>query len=164
MSVLAVWLRATAYALWAPPLAVGPVASRLRVPRRLLGESIIPRDRLTVRAVWHSVLGGALGVLTWFLAFLAVLAAVRGIFYPLLNDHYENSWGGPTLAGAWTVHALLGVGLLPAWLLLLAALGVLQVRLTRALLGRAGPRWPVPAAVLLCAGGVLLFVAWLHQL
>ena len=40
-----------------------------------------------------------------------VLALVRGVLYPLVAaDDYENSWGGPTLAGAWAVHALLGLG------------------------------------------------------
>ncbi|WP_194833359.1 hypothetical protein [Nocardia sp. XZ_19_369] len=164
MSVFPAWLRGAAYALWALPLAVGPVAPRLRVPRRLLGEPITPRDRLAVRATVHRVLSGALGLVTWFLAFLAVLAAVRGVLYPLVaSDDYGNSWGGPTLAGAWAVHALLGLGLLPVCLLLLTALGALQVRLARAVLGRARSPWPIPVTVVLCALGVLLFLAWLSQ-
>ncbi|WP_378729605.1 hypothetical protein [Nocardia brasiliensis] len=164
MTVLLGWLRAAAYALWALPLALGPVATRLRVPRRLLGESITPRDRLAVRAVLHSVLGAALGLLSWFFAFLAVVGLVRGVCYPLVaSDDYENSWGGPTLTGAWSVHALIGIAMLPVWLLLLAGLGTLQVRVARGLLGRAGPRWPVPVALLLCAAGVLFFLAWLQQ-
>ncbi len=158
-------LRWATYALVAPVIGVGPIASRFRVPRRLLGIFIAPRDALVMRATVHSVLAGALGLLTWCLAFLATIAAVRGIFYPLIADHdLENSWGGPTLAGAWAVHALLGVGLLPVWGLVLAGLGVVQVRLTRGLLGRHGPWWPIPASLLLAAGGALLFMAWLHQL
>ncbi|MEV5834680.1 hypothetical protein [Nocardia sp. NPDC052112] len=157
-------LRWAAYALVAPVIGLGPIASRFRVPRRLLGIFIAPRDRLAVRATAHSVLAGVLGVLTWFLAFLAAIAAVRGIGYPLIADNdLEHSWGGPTLAGAWAVHALLGVGLLPAWGLVLAGLGAVQVRLTRRLLGRYGPWWPIPVSLLLAAGGVLLFIAWLRQ-
>ncbi|WP_433654028.1 hypothetical protein ACQPW1_25535 [Nocardia sp. CA-128927] len=163
MSSVPAWLRAAAFALWALPLAVGPVPPRLRVPRRLLGESVNPRRYSAVRAVWHSMVSGALAVVTWFFVFLAVLGAVRGALYPLLTDSYANAWGGPTLAGAWSVHLLIGAALVPVWLLVLAGLGTLQVNLTRAVLGRVGPRWPVAAAVLVCAGGVLLFVAWLHQ-
>ncbi|MFB8275632.1 hypothetical protein [Nocardia colli] len=164
MSVVLAWLRAAAFALWAVPLAAGPVPPRLRVPRRLLGEWVNPRKYSAARAFWHSVLSGVLGVVTWFLAFLAVLGAVRGVFYPLLTSGgYGNAWGGPSLAGAWSVHALIGVALLPVWLLLVAGIGALQVRLTRAILGRAGPRWPVALTVLLCAAGVLLFVSWVRQ-
>ncbi|MGY4103237.1 hypothetical protein ACW2Q0_27305 [Nocardia sp. R16R-3T] len=157
-------LRRAAYALLAPVIGLGPIASRFRVPRRLLGIFIAPRDALVVRAIVHSVLAGALGLLTWFLAFLATIAVVRGIFYPLIADNdLEHSWGGPTLAGAWAVHALLGVGLLPVWGLVLAGLGVMQVRLTSGLLGRHGPWWPIPISLVLVTGGVLLFIAWLHQ-
>jgi hypothetical protein len=158
-------LRWAAYALVAPIIGIGPVASRLRVPRRMLGIFIAPRDALAVRAIVHSVLAGVVGLLTWFLAFLATVAAVRGTFYPLIAaDDLEHSWGGPTLAGAWAVHALLGIGLLPAWGLLLAGLGAVQVRLTRRLLGRYGPWWPIPLSLLLTVGGVLLLISWLHQI
>ena len=156
--------RWAAYALVAPVIGLGPLASRLRTPRRMLGVFIAPRDALVVRGVAHSVLAAAVGVVTWFLAFLASVAAVRGIGYPLIAaDDLEHSWGGPTLAGAWAVHALLGVGLLPVWGLVLAGFGALQVRLTRRLLGRDGPFWPIPLSLLLTVGGVLLFISWLHQ-
>ncbi len=130
----------------------------------MLGESVLPHKFSVARSVSHSVLSGAVGLLAWFLAFLAVVAAIRGICYPLIaGDNLEGSWGGPSLAGAWAVHAVLGVGLLPVWLLVLAGLGAFQVRLTRGLLGRNGPWWPAPAAVVLAVGGALLFLAWLRQ-
>jgi hypothetical protein len=152
------------YALVAGPLTCRSPAVRLRVPRRMLGESIAVRDPSTVRAILHSVLAVTVGLLTLFVAFLAILAAVRGIAYPVIaGGDYENSWGGPTLAGAWAVHALLGVGLLPAWLALVAGLGALQVRLIRQVLGHTGPWWPVPVSLVLGAGGVLFFIAWWHQ-
>jgi hypothetical protein len=158
-------LRWAAYALAAPAIALGPTAGRLRVPRRMLGVRISPVGPLRVRAIVHSMLAGLAGVLTWFLVLLATIGAVRGIFYPLIAAHdYENSWGGPTLAGAWAVHALLGVGLVPVWLVLLAGLGQIQVRLTRRLLGRTGPAWPIPVSLVLDACGVLLFISWLHQI
>ncbi|MEV6323970.1 hypothetical protein AB0M45_22670 [Nocardia sp. NPDC051787] len=162
------WLRAllqyAGYALWALPLAIRRIPTRLRVPRRMLGESVLPHKFSVARSVSHSVLSGAMGLLAWFLAFLAVVAAIRGICYPLIaGDNLEGSWGGPSLAGAWAVHAVLGVGLLPVWLLVSAGLGAFQVRLTRGLLGRNGLWWPAPVAVVLAGGGALLFLAWLRQ-
>lgn len=61
------------------------------------------------------------------------------------------------------MHAGLGVGLLPVWLLILAGIGTFQVRLVRGLLGRNGPRWPALVALVLATGGMLLFLAWLRQ-
>ncbi len=164
MSWFRALLRYAAYALWALPLAVRRIPTRLRVPRRLLGESVLPHKFSVTRSVSHSVLSGAVGLTAWFLAFLAIVAAFRGILFPVVaSDDLEGSWGGPTSAGAWAVHAALGVGLLPVWLLVLAGLGAFQLRLTRGLLGRNGPWWPAPAAVVLAVGGALLFVAWLRQ-
>ncbi|MGW4326372.1 hypothetical protein ACWEKR_10830 [Nocardia sp. NPDC004573] len=164
MSWLRALLRYAAYALRALPLAARRIPTRLRAPRRMLGESVLPHKFSALRSVSHSVLSGGVGLLAWFLAFLAIVAVFRGVCFPLVaGDNLDGSWGGPTLAGAWAVHAALGVGLLPVWLLILAGLGVFQLRLTRGLLGRKGPRWPAPVAVVLVAGGVLLFVAWLRQ-
>ncbi|MEU7767510.1 sensor domain-containing protein [Nocardia sp. NPDC049190] len=122
------------------------------------------RKNFRLRAIAHSMLSGAVGVLAWFLVFLAAVVAIRGICYPVIAaDNVEGAWGGPTLAGAWVVHAVIGVGLLPVWLLTLAGLGAFQVRLTRGLLGRNGQWWPLPVALLLAAGGGVLFLAWLRR-
>ncbi|MCP2276021.1 hypothetical protein APR11_000696 [Nocardia amikacinitolerans] len=156
--------RWAAYALAALPLAAAPVAVRMRVPRRRLREPIRRRGITPVRVVIHSALSAGVGLLAWFLGLLATIAFVRGVGYPLVaaND-YENSWGGPTLAGAWAVHAALGVGLLPVWLAMLAGLGALQLRLIRKLFERAGPAWPVPAALVFTIAGVFVFLSWLSQ-
>jgi hypothetical protein len=52
------------------------------------------------------------------------LGVVINVAYPArpllgMNGEYRNAWGGPTLAGAWAVHALGGIvfWLLVAWLL-----------------------------------------------
>jgi hypothetical protein len=60
------------------------------------------------------------------------------IAYPLrpgTMDSYQHSWGGPSLAGAWAVHAAFGVAalFLSAWVV--QASTRLQARLTRSLLG-----------------------------
>lgn len=110
------------------------------------------------------MLSAGIGLVAWLLLLLALLALIRGLAYPLMADDYANSWGGPTLAGAWAAHALLGVGLLPAWVVVLTGLGTVQRQLTRSLLGRSGPWWPIPAAIALTIGGVLFFITWLHQI
>ncbi|MEV0032144.1 hypothetical protein [Nocardia sp. NPDC050793] len=156
--------RWAAYAVVALPLAAARVAARMRVPRRWLREPIRRRGVTSVRIVAHSILSAGVGLLTWFLVLLASLAFVRGVAYPLVGaNDYENSWGGPTLAGAWAVHAALGVGLLPVWLAALAGLGALQLRLIRRLFERTGPAWPIPVAIVLALGGVFLFLSWLAQ-
>ncbi|MFC4128308.1 hypothetical protein [Nocardia rhizosphaerae] len=157
--------RSIAYALLAVPLAVSPIRTRLRVPRRLLHEPVAARRGGTGRLLLHSVLSAGAGLLAWFLLMLTVLALVRGLLYPLLaaND-YRNSWGGPTLLGAWLVHAGLSLLLAPVFLGIVAALGRLQLRLTRAVFGGGGSWWVLPAAVVLTAAGAVFFVAWMHQI
>ncbi|MFI1916679.1 hypothetical protein [Nocardia sp. NPDC020380] len=157
--------RAGYYALLALPDAFAPTGVRARVTRRVFRSRFELQEPGAGRAAAHSILAAAVGLIAWFAVFLAALAAVRGVLYPVVAAHeYQNSWGGPTLAGAWAVHAVLAVGLLPLWWFLVAGLGVLQLRLTQRLLGRTGPWWPIPVAVLLFLGGIAVFIAWLHQI
>ena len=58
--------------------------------------------------------------------------------YPLrpgTMDSYQSSWGGPTLAGAWAVHAAGGVAVLFVTPWIVKAITWLQDRLARRLLG-----------------------------
>jgi hypothetical protein len=85
-----------------------------------------------------------------FLAALLILyLAWFGELYPLrpdtiayLGDMFrpfpggEDSWGGPTLVGAWIVHTMLAVGLQAAGLALIRGLGALCGAITRPLLGQ----------------------------
>ncbi|MEC3956477.1 sensor domain-containing protein [Nocardia sp. CDC153] len=157
-------LRAAYFALLGVPVAFAPTGVRARVVRRVFRSPFELREPGVWRAIAHSVLALAVGLVAWFAAFLMVIAAVRGIFYPLIAAHdYEHSWGGPTLAGAWAVHFAGGALPFPLWVLLIAGLGWIQLQLTRRLLGRVGPWWPVPISVLLFLGGTAFFIAWLHQ-
>jgi hypothetical protein len=46
---------------------------------------------------------------------LWLIVVLRGVLYPLIEaDDLRDSWGGPTLAGAWAVHFALGVAILLA--------------------------------------------------
>ncbi|MFF2084119.1 hypothetical protein ACFVVM_10100 [Nocardia sp. NPDC058176] len=156
--------RSIAFALLALPLAFARVRTRLRVPRRLLRAPVTAHDVSLPRCLIHSVLSAGVGLLCWFLVLLSALVLVRGLAYPLGSGGYENAWGGPTLAGAWAVHAVLGLLIAPAFLGLVALFGRLQLHLTRAVLGRDGSWWPVPVAVVFAALGAVFFAAWTHQI
>lgn len=108
--------------------------------------------------------GIALGLFGWAVALLAVQGLFNGVLYPLVDAHdHQHSWGGPTLVGAWVVHAAVAV---PVGV---AALGVLRgmVALDRAneqsLSGVRRRWWPVPLSAVIAVGAVLFFTAWLHQ-
>lgn len=157
--------RAAYYAVLGLPIAFAPTGVRARVTRRMFRIPFELRDPGPVRTAAHTLLVAATGLLAWFATFLACVAAVRGVFYPLIAaDDLEHSWGGPTLAGAWAVHAAGGLLPLPLWVLLIAGFGMVQLRLTQRLLGRTGPWWPLPVALVLFLGGAAFFVAWLHQI
>ncbi|MDI9976556.1 hypothetical protein [Rhodococcus sp. IEGM 1307] len=127
-------------------------------------ERIDRRSPSWLRVLAHSLLSLLIGMVAWFFAFLSVIAAFRGLFYGLITDgSYEYSWGGPTLAGAWLVHLVLGVLLVPVAMWILKAIASLLAGLTRRLLGEDGPVWAVPVALVLAAAGALLFRSWLHQ-
>ena len=107
----------------------------------------------------------ALGLFGFAVTLLAGQAAGNGLLYPLIDAHdYQHSWGGPTLLGAWAVHALVAVPVV------LAALGALRgVTAADRALARPMPLgrrrwWLMPLAGLLGMLAVLLLNAWLHQL
>ena len=157
--------RRIAYSVLALPVSLCPVRVRVRAVRWAREGAFEADAPGPGNGASHAALGAALGLLAWFLAFLAGLGLVRGLAYPLVGDgNPENSWGGPTLIGAWAVHAALAALLQPVAALLLADVGVLQLRLADRLLARTGAWWPVPAAVALIVAGVALFIAWWHQI
>jgi hypothetical protein len=88
-----------------------------------------------------------IGVLCWELVALAGPNTVRNVLLYPITDSSEvaRAWGGPTLAGAWAVHAALALLLLPVELWMLRGLAGLQGRLTARLLGISGYEqhlWP----------------------
>lgn len=108
--------------------------------------------------------GVALGLFGWAVALLAGQGLVNGLLYPLVDAHdYQHSWGGPTLIGAWVVHALVAVPVVAV------AIGVLwgTAAADRALApppGERRPHWPVFLSPPLALLAALLLNAWLHQL
>jgi len=51
------------------------------------------------------------------------LFLARGLAYPLVVSDTDDAWGGPTMAGAWAVHLLIGLAILVAVALLLGRRG-----------------------------------------
>ncbi|MFD9220283.1 hypothetical protein ACFWDI_09775 [Streptomyces sp. NPDC060064] len=112
-----------------------------------------------------ALLGTGLGLLAWFIILISTQAAVNGALYPLLDAHdYQNSWGGPTLAGAWAAHAALAVPILVAAVWLLRGLVVLGSDDQEPSTGSRSHWWSRPLALLLAAAGAVLFVGWINQL
>jgi hypothetical protein len=90
-----------------------------------------------------------LTLVSFLIALLLLYLVYFGELYPLrpdtiayLGDMFRpfpggaRSWGGPTLVGAWIVHALVAVGLQVVGLALIRGLGALCGRITRPLLGQ----------------------------
>jgi hypothetical protein len=117
------------------------------------------------RVATQALLSSMLGVLCWLLVALAGPNTVRNVLlYPITDaGSHARSWGGPTLAGAWAVHAALALLLLPLWLWLVRGLTGLQGRLAARLLGVDHARWVLPVAVLVAAVGLVMVRAFLNQ-
>lgn len=111
------------------------------------------------------LVSSVLGVLSWFLVMLLVMAVVRGPFYGLVEHgpFGPGTWGGPTLAGAWAAHAAISVPIIVALLFVFRAVEWLHTALVRRLYNSAG-QWVLPATISVCAAGLLLIWSWIQQL
>ena len=60
------------------------------------------------------------------------IVVTRGFLYPFFaGNNLEDSWGGPTLAGAWLVHWLIGLPMVAAVAAVLVPITRAQARLVR---------------------------------
>lgn len=162
--------RRVGYATVCAPVAVAALALTLvgrprraaalqqRVAARLLGS---PAGERTSRpgSVAYALVTLPLGMLGLGLALLLVPNTIRNLLYGVFPEgDYSHAWGGPTLAGAWAVHAAGGLALVPVLIWLVRGLTALQRRLAGALLGghRLGVPLSAASAVTILAGTVLL--------
>ncbi|MEU8348752.1 hypothetical protein [Streptomyces sp. NPDC048845] len=104
------------------------------------------------RVVAHSLLVGLPALVAFAVVGLCVFGVYSGYLYflrpdasfalghPFTPDHrFDASWGGPTLVGAWFVHALVVLGFHVLAVPLVRGLTAVQDRATRRLLvGREG--------------------------
>jgi hypothetical protein len=96
-----------------------------------------PRD-LAGHVLAHAVLSLPLNLASVALTVYLWSLVPANLAYPLrpgTMDSYQHSWGGPTLAGAWAVHAAGGVVFLFVTPWIVKAITWLQGRLARRLLG-----------------------------
>ncbi|MGW7368495.1 hypothetical protein ACWGI8_35000 [Streptomyces sp. NPDC054841] len=117
------------------------------------------------RLLAHAVLCVPLGLLSLIPIGMEILFILRGVLYPLVDPGpYTTSWGGPSTGGAWLAH--FGVGLLSA----IAGLGALwllsrlHARLAGGMWGRTVGIAPYLVTAVALAAGVMLVIAWTHQL
>jgi hypothetical protein len=132
----------------------------------LLGRPSVPSGRpATVAVVGHALASVLLGVAAVPALGTQVLMVVRGVLYGFVDrGPYATSWGGPTRAGAWVVHFLVGVPFTVAGLAALVGIAAAHQRLTRALDGGRLAGWVVPVTLVLAVLAVVLIVAWTRQL
>lgn len=116
--------------------------------------------------VFSCLVSAALGLLSWFLLMLLMISVVRGPFYGFVETGPvgPGTWGGPTKAGAWAVHAAVAVPIIVALPFVLRGLALLQAAAIRRLYGSGASRLVLPATILLAVLGALLFFSWVRQL
>lgn len=176
---LAASSRSLLYCLLLPALAIGAVAAtlvgraqaaagwwrwlRTRVLR--VPPVQVRRPRGVLAATGHALLSLLLGVVALVPLGIEALFIARCALYGLVDrGPYTDSWGGPTAAGAWLAHFLVGIPFAVAGLLALAGIAAMHQRLSRALDGERPAAWLIPVALVISPLGALFFVAWLRQL
>ncbi|GIM91128.1 hypothetical protein [Paractinoplanes toevensis] len=122
------------------------VAARFPGPGAGPGAGSAVRDIGVGRVLGHSALMLVPAALAFALAAMQLFLAWSGYLYPLRPDTIAalghpftpdrqvlpGAWGGPTLAGAWAVHAAVALGSQAVCAVLLVGLCVVQ---------NAGARW-----------------------
>jgi Putative sensor len=144
--------RRTAYVLLALPVGIVAAPAALLgghraaarwqrgLARRLLpAATAAPADRDGAgRAIAHALLSLPLNLVSAVVVAYVWTLVAMNLAYPLrpgLGEGYQDAWGGPTLAGAWAVHAAGGLAFLFAAPWIVRGVTALQGRLLRRLLG-----------------------------
>jgi hypothetical protein len=118
-----------------------------------------------VAVAGHGLLSLLLGVTALVPLGVELLMVLRGVLYGIVDPGpYTHSWGGPTRAGAWLAHFLVGLPMAAAGLVALVGIAAVHQRLTRGLDGARPAPWLIPVTLLIALAGALLFVAWTHQI
>lgn len=108
----------------------------------------------------YGLLSAVLGLVSLFVLFLTVLAVVRGPFWGFVEHGpvQPGTWGGPSHAGAWVAHGLIALPCIAMFLFVLRGIAALQ-----SLLVQGTHKWVLPATIMLTAGALAFFWAWLQQ-
>jgi hypothetical protein len=139
----------------------------IRLRTRVLGEpapGATGRPRFAAVA-GHAILSALLGAAALVPLGVEVLFVLRGVFYGFVDPGpYNDSWGGPSRAGAWTVHFLVSLPMAAAGIFVLIGIAAVHQRLTLALTGRRPAPWVIVVALVVPALAVIFFILWLHQI
>ncbi len=137
----------------------------LRLRARLFGTPEVAGRPGALVVAGHAVLSLSLGA-TALVPFGMLLAFVfRGVLYGLVDPGpYDHSWGGPSRAGAWVAHLVIGAPMAGASVLLLAGVAALHGRLTSMLTGRRPEPWVLVGTLTLTLAAVAFLLAWLRQI
>jgi hypothetical protein len=118
--------------------------------------------------LWTLVLLVPLGAVSLLIALLSTLNEIRVVLLYWLTDGNSISattWGGPTLAGAWALHAVLGILLFPVFTAVLAGLDILARCLADRLKNpKPLPRWVLPTSILADLLSLAFLIAFTRQL
>ncbi|MGI5524279.1 hypothetical protein ACQEUX_25530 [Micromonospora sp. CA-259024] len=158
------------FALVTAPLGrTGLATARWRTLRTgLLGASPAPapgRRPGTAAVLGHALLSLLLGAVALLPLGVELLVVLRGVLYGVVvSGPYVGAWGGPTRAGAWLAHFLIGLPLAAAGLAALIGIAAVHQRLTGRLNGERSPLWLIPTVLVMALAGALLFVAWTRQI
>ncbi|MFJ6542773.1 hypothetical protein ACIQMP_19305 [Streptomyces sp. NPDC091385] len=141
-------------------------AALLPVSVRRSVTALTDRDPRRLRRLLHAGTGIPLGAVSLVLVGMELLIIARGALYGLVDrGPYDQSWGGPTRAGAWLAHFLLSLPVVAGGLGLLWFIARLHDRLgARFVRGERTGAWALPVTLLLSAGAVVFVIAWTHQL
>ncbi len=117
------------------------------------------------RLLAHALLCVPLGLLALIPVGVEILFVLRGVLYPLVDrGPYHHSWGGPSVGGAWLAHFGVGVPSAVAGVGALWLLGRLHSRLAGWMWGRKVGIGPFITMAAASVGGIVLVIAWVHQL
>ncbi|MET9315924.1 hypothetical protein ABZX12_29260 [Kribbella sp. NPDC003505] len=155
------FVRSLRYGALLAPVGMLAMADAIAGEEETAARRLGMRPAGGARAFGYGLLTAVLGLASWFVMVLAVLAVVRGPFWGFVEHGpvEPGTWGGPTRAGAWAAHGLIAVPCLALFLAVLRAIAALQ-----RLLVEGSRRWVLPATIVAAVGSLAFFWSWLQQL
>jgi hypothetical protein len=146
---------------WSEALGSAPWRALTLLPRSVAAA---PRAR-SPREVVVDVLGAGLGGWALFVGWLVVVGFLRGPLYGVVvPGPYDDAWGGPSLVGAWVVHAAVWVGVAAVAVGMWWAVVALSDRVGEHVRGERRVVWAVPVATVLLVAAVGFVWLWSRQL
>ena len=153
--------RSVRYAALLVPVGVLAMADAVLGEEETAARRLRMRPAGSARTFGYGLLSAVLGLTSWFVMVLAVLAVVRGPFWGFVEHGpvEPGTWGGPTRAGAWVAHGLVAVPCMAIFLAVLCGIAALH-----SLLVEGSRKWVLPATIAVATGSLAFFWSWFQQL